>query len=322
MNQPRVPADPTQAMAHGGTFVRPGAFAWGRPGEPDGAGSAVIEGALAAAVKDPDRVTDLLDELRQARLWVPLPDEGGPVTDGSAVHLPTVTYLGAEFVPAFTSAERLTTWQLADVIPAQSPPSGGRPSGGRGDGSGRGHQGDILPHIVVPAADLARRLPQGMGIALNPGAEASVPIYPEGIGYLAAVRTGQVLVGHPPTEPVALLGEVRGTLRSVPEVQRASRAWLSVPGHGEGLVISVSLHDPANPQAHKAVIEAIERAAAVVPHHFPIDVTFPGEAEPDQVDEWISAHAEPFYDQALGKSGTERQHSGAHQQSTPHAATR
>jgi hypothetical protein len=28
---------------------------------------------------------------------------------------------------------------------------------------------------------------------------------------------------------------------------------------------------------------------------FPIDVTFPGENEPDQVDAWISAYAEPFY---------------------------
>jgi hypothetical protein len=294
MNQPRVPADPTQAMAHGGTFVRPGAFAWGRPGEPDGAGSAVIEDALAAAVKDQDRITDLLDELRQARLWVPLPDEGGPVTDGSAVHLPTVTYLGAEFVPAFTSAERLTSWRLTGMVPAQSPAAGGQ-----GDGSARGRQGGILPHIVVPAAELARRLPQGMGIALNPGAEASVPIYPGGIGYLAAVVTGQVMVGHPPADPVALLGEVRASLRSVPAVQRASRAWLSVPGQGEGLVISVALRDPVDASAHQAVIEAIERAAAAVPHRFPIDVTFPGEAEPDQVDEWISGYAEPFYVRAL-----------------------
>jgi hypothetical protein len=28
---------------------------------------------------------------------------------------------------------------------------------------------------------------------------------------------------------------------------------------------------------------------------FSIDVTFPGEGEPDQLDEWISAQAEPFY---------------------------
>jgi hypothetical protein len=34
---------------------------------------------------------------------------------------------------------------------------------------------------------------------------------------------------------------------------------------------------------------------AVPDQGFPIDVTFPGEAEPDQLDEWISAYADPFY---------------------------
>jgi hypothetical protein len=267
MNPPRVPADPTPTVAHGGTFVRPGALVWSRPDTSPGAcsDSGVIEDALAAAAKDHDRVTDLLDQLRRARLWLPLPD-GGPVTDGSAVLLPTVTYLGAEFVPAFTSAERLSHWQQDDPR-----------------------------HIVVPAAELARLLPPEMGIALNPGAEASVPIYPEGIGHLAAVGSGEVRVGHPPADPVALLGEVRAALRAVPAVRRASRAWLTVPRRGEGLIISVTLDDPANAAAHDAVIEAIERAAALVPHQFPIDVTFPGEGAPDQVDEWVAAYAEPFY---------------------------
>jgi hypothetical protein len=271
MNSPRVPADLTPVMAHGGTFVRPGAFAWG-PGSPDAVSSAVIEDVLAAAVKDPDRLNDLLDELRRGRLWVPLPDDDRPVTDGSAVQLPTVTYLGAEFVPAFTSAKRLANWPFGGEVSATP-----------------------VPHIVVPAAELARRLPPGMGIALNPGAEASVPIYPEGIGHLTAMDDGEVSVGHPPAEPVALLAEVRATLGSVTAVQQASRAWLRVPGHGEGLVISVELADPVCARAHLAVIDAVERAAALVPHEFPIDVTFPGEGTPDQVDEWISSHAEPFY---------------------------
>jgi hypothetical protein len=80
------------------------------------------------------------------------------------VLLPTVTYLGAEFVPAFTSAGRLAIWLGRDPVPPFA----------------------AMPHIVVPAAELARRMPSGVGIALNPGAEASVPIYPEGVGYLAA----------------------------------------------------------------------------------------------------------------------------------------
>jgi hypothetical protein len=274
------PKTPTSAMSQGGTFMRPGAIAWGlgdvqdqpRPGVPTT--SATVEHALTAAAKDPDRVTDLLDELSRGRLWLPLPEER-PVTDGSAVMQPTVTYLGAEFVPAFTSALRLTSWL---ALPA----------------------GEPMPHIVVPASDLARQLPAGIGIALNPGAEASVPIYPEGVGYLAAtlvIADGtQVRVGRPPADPVTLLTEIRSALDAIPDVRQASRAWLSVPGEGEGLVISVSLGDPGSEAVHEDVLGAIEQAVHAIPEQgFPIDVTFPGEHEPDQVEEWIAAHAEPFY---------------------------
>ena len=120
---------------------------------------------------------------------------------------------------------------------------------------------------MVPAADLARRMPAGVGIALNPGAEASVPIYPEGVGYLAAnpiplvVTDGaQVRVGRPPADPLPLLSEVRTALGSVPGVRQASRAWLSVSGQGEGLVISVTLDDPASQTAHREVLNAVQRA--------------------------------------------------------------
>ena len=114
---PTTPAHPAAAMSHGGTFMRPGAVGWGgqpgalQPGmlQPELA-PAAIEHALAAAAKDPDRVTDLLDELSRGRLWLPLPEDERPVTDGSAVLLPTVMYLGAEFVPAFTSARQLAAW--------------------------------------------------------------------------------------------------------------------------------------------------------------------------------------------------------------------
>jgi hypothetical protein len=286
---------PMSAMSQGGTFMRPGAVAWGQPGSQapaNPATPAAIEHALAAAVKDPDRVTDLLDELSRGRLWLPLPD-ARPVTDGSAVLLPTVTYLGAEFVPAFTSARRLASWLGRVPVPAQPQGNAERVAAGAGPFA-------AMPHIVVPAADLARRMPAGVGIALNPGAEASVPIYPEGVGYLAAtllVTDGtQVRMGRPPADPVPLLSEVRTALSSVPGVRQASRAWMSVPGRGEGLVISVALDDPASETAHQEVLDAVERAVQAGPGEgYPIDVTFPGESEPDLLDAWISAHAEPFY---------------------------
>jgi hypothetical protein len=83
----------------------------------------------------------------------------------------------------------------------------------------------------------------------------------------------------------------------VPTVREAARAWLSVPGQGEGLIISVTLDDPASEPAHEAVVCTIERAVAAVPlqPQFPIDVTFPGESEPDLVDEWVAENTVPFY---------------------------
>jgi hypothetical protein len=105
-----------------------------------------------------------------------------------------------------------------------------------------------------------------------------------------------VRLGRPPADPLPLLSEVRTALSTIPGARQASRAWLSVSGQGEGLVISVILDDPASQDAHQEVLDAVQRAVAAVPElRFPIDVTFPGENEPDQVDAWISAYAEPFY---------------------------
>jgi hypothetical protein len=310
---PTTPLDPGSASSNGGTIMRPGAVAWGDPGatanlqpgsEPvNFATPAEIEHALAAAAQDPARVTDLLDELSRGRLWLPLPDDKRPVTDGSAVTLPTVTYHGAEFVPAFTSVGELAAWNQSADLPRR----GSVPASRLPEEDQHPRLSTATPHIVVPAAELARLLPADMGIALNPGTAASIPIYPDGVGYLAAdpipvaVTDGaQFRVGRPPADPVALLTEMRTVLGSIPDVEEASRAWLSIPGQGEGLVISVTLHDPASETAQLDVISAIERAVDAVPGPgFPIDVTFPGESEPDQVDEWISAHAEPFYTRSL-----------------------
>jgi hypothetical protein len=95
-------------------------------------------------------------------------------------------------------------------------------------------------------------------------------------------------------------------------VRSASRAWLSVPDRGGGLVIAVALDDPASQRAHRAVIGALLAAVASVPLHvpYPVDAVFPGEPAddeavgreavdgepaPDLVTEWMSRNTRPFY---------------------------
>ncbi|HEY5362518.1 MAG TPA: SseB family protein [Streptosporangiaceae bacterium] len=244
-----------------------------------------VERALAGAVADPDRLGELLDVLSRGRLWLPLPGDGRPVTDGSAVYLPTVRYLGSAFVPAYTSAARLVraTQELA-----------------------AGQRVAVLPHAVVRTADLARRLPRALGIALNPGASESVPVYPPGVAYLAAERVtvgGRLVsVGPLPAPPADLLAAIQIRLAGVRAAWQAAAAWLSVERSGEGMVISVALDDPADEAARTAATAAIQDAVTASPRGigWPIDVTFPGEGEPDVIDRWIDAAAAPFYQRTVG----------------------
>jgi hypothetical protein len=334
---------PPQAMPDGGTIIRPGAVAWGgtRRGGPGGrlpgqrfSSGEAIEHALAMVVADPARLPGLLTELADTCLWIPLPDPRQPFTDGSAVRLPIVGYQGIEFVPCFTSVQRLSAW-------ANQPSAGGQRAGDARDAR-------TVPHIVVPAVGLAGRLPTGLGLALNPDSAPGLPLYPECVPYLARLsvengprgpayqepamehlqlETGApLLIGHPPAEPSTLLAEARTELRTLRPVSNASRVWLSVPGRGAGLVIAVGLDDPANDQARTAAADAIDRAAAAAALRVPftLDVAFTGErvpgarvvaapgfeaggddvedlgprdprAAPDAIDDWIARNTRPFY---------------------------
>jgi hypothetical protein len=260
------------------------------PDPADVAPESAVERALAVAIEDASRIGDLLDVLRRARLWLPLPGGGSAAINGTAVTLPTVCYLGSEFVPAYSSAQLLR--QLAS--PA-----------GPADPAGTDDPAETLPHVVVRAADLARLLPPTVGIALNAGASESVPVYPQGVSYLAAQDAGNELdrisVGPLPIRPDGLLADIAAGLMQIAQVRDACAAWLSVQFAGEGLLISVTLDDPAEAAARDLAVGAIERAAwqtSAQDAGFPIDVTFPGESEPDHIDEWIGAFATPFYRRA------------------------
>jgi hypothetical protein len=294
---------PLQAIPDGGTIIRPGAVAWGgtRGGGTGGGrqparytSCEAIERALAGVLANPAKLPGLLTELAATPLWVPLPDRQRPVTDGAAVRLPLIGNQGVEFVPCFTSVQRLTAWaDLADAATRRA-----------GDARAAPHL--VVPHLVVPAAGLAGRLPAGVGLALNPDSVPGLPLYPECVPFLASIAEpwfGSAtvpggLVGHPPGEPAALLAGTRAALAEVPAVRQASAAWLAVPGEGAGLVIAVTLDDPAGEPGMVAAVDAVERAAAGVPLRvpFPVDVTFPGEPpSPDAINDWIEGNTRPFY---------------------------
>ena len=126
------------------------------------------------------------------------------------------------------------------------------------------------------------------------------------------------LVGHPPAEPSALLAQARAALSALPFARQASRAWLSVSGQGEGLVVSVLLEDPASEPARAAATDAIEHAAAAVALRvpFPVDVIFPGEprtgfpddtgtiAPADAIDAWIAENTRPSTTATTATSAT------------------
>jgi hypothetical protein len=252
-----------------------------------------VEAALAAAISDAGRIGDLLDVLRTARLWLPLPADGEKAIRGTAVTLPIVSYLGSDFVPAYSSADMLHQFSGSPDAP-ESPESPNSP--------GSTAPAAPVPHVVVRAADLARLLPPSIGIALNAGASESVPVYPQGVSYLAADGEAgdpdRISVGPLPVRPDRLLAGIAAGLIAIAAVRDASAAWLSVQFAGEGLLVSVTLDDPADARAQDLVVGAVERAAweaAPQDAGFAIDVTFPGNGEPDQVDESVAAVASPFY---------------------------
>jgi len=221
----------TAEEAAPGAAELPGSTA--QPGHP-----VAVAGALAAAIRDATRIGDLLDALRAARLWLPLPGNGGAAIAGDAVTLPTVRYLGCEFIPAYTSADLLAASADAD---RPRPQPAGEPA--------------VLPHLVVRAADLARLLPPNIGIALNVGASESVPVYPQGVAYLAAdepTDARRISVGPLPAVPEELFAEIRAALAPIPQARLAAAGWLSVQFAGEGMVVSVALDDRPTPRSGTA----------------------------------------------------------------------
>ena len=175
---------PAQAMAHGGTIIRPGAVAWGgAAGHPGRCYSSceAIERILAARHRRPRSAAR---PARRARRHPAVGAAAGPAPPVHRRHrgpaparrLPETE---TDFVPCFTTVQRLTAW-ADDVEP--DPRGGGPLEEFRFGGSGRQWQraGDarVVPHVVVPAAGLARRLPAGARPGAQPRRRARPPALP------------------------------------------------------------------------------------------------------------------------------------------------
>lgn len=246
------------------------------------------------AVLDDAPVAGLLDELARARLWVPVAGEAG---DDGAPELAAFDFDGVPFVAAYTSTE-----QLAAGTPGAA-------------------------CATVPGFELARLLPGGYGIALNPGGRGQFPVYPEGVAVLAAAEVTAdavpdvaepagdgVTVRSPAAGTGALRDAVAGLLPEVPEVVSAADGWAETDV-AEVLVIAVTLDDPKDEAAQEAATAVVEQAVGAVGPEYAVDVVFPGAGGEDatggicgaedccgggcgagmSVEDWIAANREPFY---------------------------
>ena len=249
------------------------------------------ERALSAVLDDAP-VTELLGELARARLWVPV--EG----DGGAASLSAFDYDGLPFVAAYTSTE-----QLAAGTPGAE-------------------------CATVPGFRLARLLPDGCGIALNPGGHGQFPVYPEGVAVLAAAEVADdavpdaaepagdgVTVRSPAADTRPLRELVAALLPEVPQVAAAADGWAETDV-AEVLVIAVTLDDPGDEAAQEAATAVVEQAVGETGPAYAVDVVFPGGAAGEEpaggicgaedccgggcgagmsVEDWIAANRPPFY---------------------------
>ncbi|MGP4112061.1 enhanced serine sensitivity protein SseB [Streptomyces sp. 4N509B] len=233
-----------------------------------------MEEALAAAVGVREAAPHLLKVLSRSRLWVPLPEGGGP--SSRTLRLPTLRLNGAPYVPAFTSAAQ---YQLG----------------------GAAH----LSFTVAPVPEFARGLPPELGIAVNPGGTVGIPVPPVAVAELCRATPGERVPGVPSgarmrlfqpdwqDEPLDFLATVSGELSGLWFVRSARRGLASAEGGPPSLFVGLEL-ELLDEQCRAAAHEALERALARQPVAWPVQMVLLDAAE-DPVVDWLRHCVRPFY---------------------------
>ncbi|MFI0903491.1 enhanced serine sensitivity protein SseB [Streptomyces sioyaensis] len=243
-----------------------------------------LEEVLAAAVGHPGAGGRIVEVLGRSRVWVPLPNGGGPQSAGPGARgldLPTVELDGAPYVPVYSSEQ-----EFLRVV------------------------GSHLSFTVAPAREFARGLPPQVGIVVNPEGTIGVPLPPAAV--FALCRAGQQPVDGLPSggrvrlfepdwqdEPVDFLAAAGLEFSAAGIVLTARRALASVEGDTPALFVGVQVAaDPAavaDGTAREAVLSALGRALGAVPVPWPVQLVMLDLAQGDPVADWMLERVRPFF---------------------------
>ncbi|MGW1374590.1 enhanced serine sensitivity protein SseB [Streptomyces sp. NPDC002446] len=243
-----------------------------------------LEEVLAASVGHPGAGARIVEVLRRSRVWVPLPNGGGPQSAGlgaRGLDLPTVEVDGLAHVPVYSSEQ-----EFLRVV------------------------GSHMSFTVAPAAEFARGLPPKIGIAVNPDGVVGVPLPPPAVAELcrpgrheaeSLPSGGRVRLFEPDwqEEPVDFLAAAGLEFSGAGIVLTARRALASVEGDTPALFVGVqvatspaALHDGT---ARETVLSALGRALGAVPVPWPVQLVMLDLAQGDPVCDWMLERVRPFY---------------------------
>ncbi len=234
-----------------------------------------LEEVLAASLGVPGAGARLIEVLGRSRIWVPLPNGGGPASPD--LDLPTLDVAGIACVPVYSSEEEFL----------------------RGAGS-------HMPCTVAPAREFARGLPPQLGIAVNPGGTSvGVPLPPPAVAELCRTGRGEAGPGVPSggrvrlfepdwqDEPVDFLAAAAGEFTTTGVVLTARRTLASVEGDPPALFVGVEL-SRCEPEDRARVHDALGRALGAVPVPWPVQMVLLDIAH-DPVADWMRARIRPFH---------------------------
>ncbi|PBC85187.1 MULTISPECIES: enhanced serine sensitivity protein SseB [unclassified Streptomyces] len=243
-----------------------------------------LEEVLAASVGHPGAGGRIVEVLGRSRVWVPLPNGGGPESAGPGTRgldLPTVELDGAAYVPVYSSEQ-----EFLRVV------------------------GSHMSFTVAPAREFARGLPPNMGIAVNPDGAVGVPLPPPAVAALCREGRqepdglpsgGRVRLFEPDwqDEPVDFLAAAGLEFSGAGIVLTARRALASVEGDTPALFVGVQIAaDPAalhDGTAREAVLSALGRALGAVPVPWSVQLVMLDLAHGDPVADWMLERVRPFY---------------------------